>query len=100
LLNKKIVYTPEFVDYLETKQLKVSNPCSPIQTSIRLFKKISDLNCYCDIKHEMRFLTVASKRFNNRNITKIVGPETKAKYDKFKNKIQDYFILREAKSRY
>jgi len=97
LLNKKIVYTPEFVDYLETKQLKVTNPCSPIQTSIRLFKKISDLNCYCDVKHEMRFLTVASKRFNNRNITKIIGPETKAKYDKFKNKIEDYFILREAK---
>ena len=96
LLNEKIIYTPEFVEYLETKQLKVTNPCSPIQTSIRLFKKMTDLNCHCDIKHEMRFLTVASKRFNNRNVTKIIGPETKAKYDKFKSKIEDYFILREA----
>lgn len=94
LESEKIVYTPEFLEFLETKQLKVINPCSPIQTSIRIFKKIADLNCHCHIDHEMRFLTVAFKKFSNRNVTKIIGPETKVKYDKLKDKVEKYFVLR------
>jgi hypothetical protein len=97
LESEKIIYTPEFVDFLKTKQIRVINPCSPIQSSIRLFKKIKELNAYCDIKHEMRFLTAAAKNLNNRTINKIIGPETKIKYDKFKNEIEKYFILRPLK---
>jgi hypothetical protein len=60
MVNSKIIYTPEFVEFLQTKQMKVVNPCAPIQTTIRIYKKMKELGVYCDLEHEIRFLTVAS----------------------------------------
>ena len=42
LINEKLVYNKHFVDYLTNKQLKVVNPLAPIQTTIRIYKKIKD----------------------------------------------------------
>lgn len=95
--EEKIIYTPEFVEYLETKQLKVTNPCAPIQTAIRLLKKIDSLDCFCNIEHEMRFLTVASKHLSTRYISNYIGPETEAKYQIYKDRLKKYFTLREPK---
>ena len=97
LKERKIYYTKDFLKFLETKVLKVINPSSPIQTSVRLFKKIKDLNCFCDVDFEMRFLVVASKSHLNRFVTKIIGPETKAKYDRYQSLIEPYFKLRKIK---
>jgi hypothetical protein len=98
MINGKIIYTPEFVDFLKTKQMKVVNPCAPIQTTIRIYKKMKELDIYCDVEHEMRFLTVASKHLQSHQMTKIIGPETKQKYDKIKDFVEKYFILREPKN--
>jgi hypothetical protein len=95
LVNQEIIYTPEFVEFLETKQMKVINPCAPFQTTIRIYKKLKDLDgITCDIKNEMLFLTVASKNIHGSQITKIIGPETKEKYDKVKPFVEQYFKLR------
>lgn len=95
MVNGKIIYTPEFVEFLETKQMKVTNPCAPVQTTIRIFKKLRDIEgIYCDVKHEMLFLTVASKHLYGGQITKIIGPETKEKYDRIKPFVEQYFKIR------
>ena len=98
MVNSKIIYTPEFVEFLQTKQMKVVNPCAPIQTTIRIYKKMKELGVYCDLEHEMRFLTVASKHLHSGQMTKVVGPETKQKYDKIKDFVEQYFVLREPKN--
>ena len=95
MVNGKILYTKEFVDFLKTKQIKVVNPCAPVQTTIRIYNKIKELGLYCDLEHEMRFLTVASKHLHSAQMTKIIGPETKQKYDKIKDFVENYFVLRE-----
>lgn len=98
MVNSKIIYTPEFVEFLETKQMKVINPCAPLQTTIRIYKKMKELDVYCDLEHEMRFLTVAAKHIISGQITRVVGPETKQKYDKIKDFVEQYFVLREPKN--
>lgn len=98
MVNSKIIYTPEFVEFLQTKQMKVVNPCAPIQTTIRIYKKMKELGVYCDLEHEIRFLTVASKHLHSGQMTKVVGPETKQKYDKIKDFVEQYFVLREPKN--
>jgi len=96
--KKEIVFTDEFVDFLETKQLKVVSPCAPIQTTIRIKKKLRDLDCFCDIEHEMRFLTIASKKITGSQMTRYIGDETYAKYEKHKDFVDKYFTLREPKN--
>lgn len=98
LEKEEIIYTPEFVDYLRTKQLKVVHPCAPIQTTIRIYRKMKDLNCYCDVEHEMKFLTIAIKNVNSGQMSKYIGPETYAKYEKCKDFVDKYFKLREPKN--
>ena len=95
--TESIVYTREFLEFLETKQLKITSPSAPIQSAIRLYKKMQDLNCFCDVEHEMRFLTVASKHIQSGQMAKYIGPETYVKYEKIKDFIDKYFKLREPK---
>ena len=95
--TESIVYTPEFLEFLETKQLKITSPCAPIQSTIRLYKKMKDLDCFCDIEHEMKFLTVASKHIQSGQMAKYIGPETYVKYEKIKDFVDIYFKLREPK---
>lgn len=94
LTNQKIIYTPEFVEFLKTKELKVTNPCAPIQTTIRLHKKMKDLDCTCDVEQQMRFLTVAARHITSNQMTKYVGPETYRKYVGMKSVVDKYFTLR------
>ena len=49
LSNNQLYYTPEFEEFLETKQLEITAIYTPAHTAIRLFKKIKDLQCYCNI---------------------------------------------------
>lgn len=97
ITNEKIVYTQEFVEFLQTKKLKITSPCAPIQSTIRLHKKMKDLDCTCDIEHEMRFLSVASKHVHSGQMMKYVGPETYNKYLHMKGIVDKYFTLRKPK---
>jgi hypothetical protein len=98
LSNRKIVYNENFVDFLKTKQLKVVNPMAPIQTTIRIYKKLKDLDCYCNVEHEIRFLTVAFRKLTNNQLCKYIGPETEAKYRKYFDFVSKYFTIREPKN--
>jgi len=57
LSNNQLYYTPEFGEFMETKQLEITAIYTPSHTAIRLFKKIKDLECYCDIDKCMELLS-------------------------------------------
>jgi hypothetical protein len=94
MTNQKIIYTPEFVEFLKTKELKITNPCAPIQTTLRLHKKMKELDCTCNIEQEMRFLTVAARHITSNQMTKYIGPETYRKYIGMQSVVDKYFTLR------
>ena len=57
LNNNKLYYTEEFVEFLNTKQLEVTAVYTPAHTAIRLFKKMKELQCYCNIEKCMELLS-------------------------------------------
>jgi len=57
LNNNKLYYTEEFVEFLNTKQLEVTAIYTPAHTAIRLFKKIKELKCYCNVEKCMELLS-------------------------------------------
>jgi hypothetical protein len=101
LKTGELIYTPEFEDFLKDKQLKVVAPYTPGHTAIRLFKKLDELDCYCDIEGQMKLL---SQPFNNemmiknsRTYTGVFGMyfsiKYKEMYDKYADKLKPYFKL-------
>lgn len=95
--NNKIIYTEDFVEFLTNKEIKVIRPCSPLQTTLRMFKKVNELNVFCNIEHEVRLLTTSFLHLDHYQINKYIGIETKEKYDKYLGFIDKYFTLIEVK---
>jgi hypothetical protein len=83
----KIIYKEEFAEFLRTKQMVVTAPHTPTQTLIRLFKKVDELGCYCDIELESRFLLGA---FFCDGVKQTIGDVTHKKYLKYKDKIDEH----------
>ena len=57
LNNNKLYYTEEFREFLNTKQLEITAVYTPAHTAIRLFKKMKELQCYCNIEKCMELLS-------------------------------------------
>ena len=57
LSTNTLYYTPEFEEFLMTKQLEVTSIYTPPHTAIRLFKKKKELNCFCNIEKSMEILS-------------------------------------------
>ena len=90
--NKKIIYTDEFILFLGGRQLNVTTPINPIQTSIRLRRKIKDLKCYCNVEYEINILKHTCLL---NQTSKTFGEETYNKYIEYKNVIdKDFKIVR------
>jgi hypothetical protein len=101
LKTGELLYTSDFEDFLKDKQLKVVAPYTPGHTAIRLFKKLDELDCYCDVEGQMKLL---SQPFNNDVMIKntkaytgvfgmYFGIKYKEVYDKYADKLKPYFIL-------
>lgn len=52
-----IFYTSHFVEFFKSNQLDITSLYTPGHTAIRLFKKIKELNCYCNIEKCMEILS-------------------------------------------
>lgn len=52
-----IQYTDHFKEFFKTNQLEVTSLYTPGHTAIRLFKKIKELNCYCNIDKCMEIIS-------------------------------------------
>lgn len=100
LENKKLIYTKEFEEFLQHRQLLVSNPYTPAHTSLRLLKKKEELNVYLDVEKEIRYLSQVYLLFNDpyqNGLNKVFGTffseKYKDLYDKYKDQISEYFDL-------
>jgi hypothetical protein len=68
------------------------SPQNPLQTAIRVFKKVDDLECHCDIHEEMIIL----KHIffcHDKVFTRRFAKETYDKYLKYKNQIDQHFSI-------
>jgi hypothetical protein len=86
----KIIYEEGFAEFLKTKQMVVTAPHTPMQTLIRLYKKVEELGCYCDIELESRFLLGA---FFCDGIKQTIGDVTYKKYLKYKDVLDEHITL-------
>jgi hypothetical protein len=89
LNEKKIVYTDEFCEFLKSRQMKVTIPVNPFQTTIRLHRKIEDMEAYCDFENEVKLLQYVT--LCNQNIANRFGSETYEKYLENKDLIDKYY---------
>ena len=101
LRSGELLYTKEFESFLNDRQLKVVAPYTPAHTAIRLFKKIDELGCYCDVDGQMKLL---SQPFNNHRMIRyyqsytgifamFFGIKYKEMYDKYSDKLKPYFKI-------
>lgn len=98
LSNNKIFYTEEFENFLNYRQLEVTAVYTPAHTAIRLFKKLDELNCYCDIEVSMEML---SQPLIMRNMIHLqrshfgiyFSTKYKEMYLKYYGKIKEYFKM-------
>jgi len=98
-LNKrKLYYTKSFENFLENKQLEVSSLYTPCHTAIRLFKKIDELNCYCDLEYNMELLSIpmtkhSSVYVNRYSFGLYFGEKYLSMYKKYYSKLKEYFTM-------
>ena len=91
----KFYYTPEFVDFIQTGQLKLVNLMSPAHSAIRLVKKKHDLNAKLnelELKLCQHSLSVG---MNDTNRIYFTNKYTSI-FKKYESELSDCFILKEA----
>jgi hypothetical protein len=98
LENNSLCYTESFENFLNNKQLEVTAIYTPAHTAIRLFKKLDELKCYCNVEESMNLLSqpllleniisLSPKHFGLYFSTKY-----KEMYFTYYSKIREYFKL-------
>lgn len=66
--ENKFYYTAGFIDFLQTKKLKIQSLHSPHATLIRMFNKIKEINCLNDIYNEINLIKLYGLVFDNKFI--------------------------------
>jgi hypothetical protein len=98
LESNKLFYTEDFENFLNNKQLEVTAIYTPSHTAIRLFKKIDELKCYCNVDECMELL---SQPLITENILKInkthfglyFSLKYRDMYMKYYTNIKEYFKM-------
>lgn len=98
LSTNKIYYTEGFEKFLNYRQLEVTAVYTPAHTAIRLFKKIEELKCYCNVDECMELLSQPLIKQNlihlRRNQFGIYfSTKYKEMYMKHYTKIKEYFKM-------
>jgi len=98
LESNRLFYTDGFETFLNHKQLEVTAIYTPAHTAIRLFKKMDDLKCYCNIEESMELLSqplILQNMIQLRQSHFGIYFSTKYKemYMKYYGKIKNYFKM-------
>jgi hypothetical protein len=98
LKNNKLYYTYGFESFLNYRQLKITAVYTPAHTAIRLFKKLDELKCYCNVEECMELISqplilenMINFRVNQFGI--YFSLKYKEMYLKYYNKLKDYFQM-------
>jgi len=87
-INHKIIYTDKFVDFLVSNKIEVISLHQPLQTAVRLYKKIKELNTdSSNFKDEMSLI---QHSFLVSEV-KTIGPEWVEKSKLYQDFISIYF---------
>lgn len=87
-VNRKIVYTDKFVDFLSSNQIEVIGILHPLQTAVRLYKKIKELNT--DSSNFTTEMSLLQHSFLISDL-KTIGPEWIEKSKLYRDFISIYF---------
>lgn len=90
--KREIIFTDNFIDFMESRQLKVLVPSTPIQTIIRLISKKTDMEAYLDEECEFGLLQNSCLLHESKFVYRI-GHVTYGKYLKHKNTIDKFFKI-------
>ena len=96
--NNTICYTDSFENFLNNKQLEVTAIYTPAHTAIRLFKKLDELKCYCNVEESMNLLSQPLLMENLINLSPrhfglYFSTKYKEMYFTYYSKIKEYFKL-------
>lgn len=95
LKEEKILYTQDFVEFLRSRQMLVTIPVNPFQTTMRLHRKIKDMEAYCDFENEVKMLQYGT--LCRENVANRFGSETYEKYLENKEMVDKYFDVTKVK---
>jgi len=96
LKSNTLIYTDDFVEFVETRQLKVSYPGTPAHTAVRLVKKQKDMNCYCNFDLEMEYLAYVLMLIDDPLTYKRSFSDTIYRdYQKYMTAMSKYFVVSE-----
>jgi hypothetical protein len=87
-VNKKIIYTKEFVEFLSFNKIEVTNTAQPLQTTIRLHKKCEELKT--DTSNLDMEMGLIQHSFTSGGI-KSIGPEWLEKTKLNRDLVLKYF---------
>jgi hypothetical protein len=98
LENNTICYTDSFENFLNNKQLEVTAIYTPAHTAIRLFKKLDELKCFCNVEESMNLLSQPLLMENLINLSPrhfglYFSTKYKEMYFTYYSKIKEYFKL-------
>ena len=98
LENNTICYTDSFENFLNNKQLEVTAIYTPAHTAIRLFKKLDELKCFCNVEESMNLLSQPLLMENLINLSPkhfalYFSTKYKEMYFTYYSKIKKYFKL-------
>jgi hypothetical protein len=89
-VNNKIIYTEDFVDFLSTNMIEVTNLSQPLQTTIRLHKKAEELKTDTpNIENEMGLIQHSFFISSHNSI----GPEWFEKTKTYRELVTKYFTF-------
>jgi hypothetical protein len=98
LKNNKLYYTDGFESFLNYRQLEITAVYTPAHTAIRLFKKLDELKCYCNVEECMELISqplilenMINFRVNQFGI--YFSLKYKEMYLKYYGKLKDYFQM-------
>ena len=101
LKTKKIYYTPEFIEFLKKRELKIVFPSTPFHSLVRLIYKSKELNARVNLLKMVRIAStiLALKKTEKYPVSNMVSMESRVykEYLKNKNILDKYFTVRKTK---
>jgi hypothetical protein len=90
-INNKIIYTEQFIDFLFTHKIEVTNTSQPLQTTIRLHNKCEELKSdTSNLDNEMELIQHSFFITTNKSI----GPEWFEKTKIYRDLVLKYFTFK------
>ena len=98
LKNNKLYYTDGFESFLNYRQLEITAVYTPAHTAIRLFKKLDELKCYCNVEECMELISqpLILENMINFRVSQFgiyFSLKYKEMYLKYYGKLKDYFQM-------